>query len=189
MTNWLLSDNYWNHFLLIAPIILLKIIPGLWGEICPSLIRLMIERQFLLSVSFISPVLYLVPHRAKLFLNSLLTLLYHQPLLQRYIHLVHRIIIKKIDINRGKDITGLLDVTVIEGYIMEGYTSRKPFVFSMAVCSLTRIPTTENTWGVTALKQILTLLFITIGIFALVVPFIYSYVLFLNGFPRTIMTA
>ena len=147
------------------------------------------DRQFLIDIPFIVTFMSIIIHRAALFMTSLSTIPHLQPLLWWNILFYQSILLKKKELKRDEDITGLLDVTVIEGYIMEGYTSRKPFVFAMAVCSLTRSPNDVNTWGVTALKQILTLLFITIGIFALVVPFIYSYVLFLNGFPRTIMTA
>ena len=45
-----------------------------------------------------------------------------------------------------------------------------PF-FAMSVPSLTRRPTTVKTWVVTDLQQILTSSFITIYIFAIVVPY------------------
>ena len=57
-----------------------------------------------------------------------------------------------------------------EFYLMKGNRLLYQFVFTMDVLSLTRRPTTLNTWVVTALKQILTSSFITVGIFALVVP-------------------
>ena len=69
-----------------------------------------------------------------------------------------------------KDITGLLEVTVAGGYLMEGYGSRETFDFAMDLLISARRPTTVNTWVVTALQQILTPSFITVDIFALVVP-------------------
>ena len=69
-----------------------------------------------------------------------------------------------------KDITGLLEVTVTGVYLMEGYGSRETFYFAMDVLISARRPTTVNTWVVTALQRILTPSFITVDIFALVVP-------------------
>ena len=57
---------------------------------------------------------------------------------------------------------------------MEGDASIEPFDFAMDVPSSTRIPTTVNTWAVTALQLISTPLFINVDIFALVVPYLFS---------------
>ena len=57
---------------------------------------------------------------------------------------------------------------------MEGDTSREPFGFAMAVLGSTIMPTTVNSWLVTAVKLVLTPLFITVDIFALVVPLTFS---------------
>ena len=62
-------------------------------------------------------VLILVTHKAALFIISLTTLLHFQPLLWRFILLVLSMIMKKKGINKDKDITVLLEVTVTEGYI------------------------------------------------------------------------
>ena len=57
---------------------------------------------------------------------------------------------------------------------MEGDDSREPFDFPIAVTSSKIRPTTVNTWVVTALQRISTPLFITVDIFALVVPCLFS---------------
>ena len=151
--------------------------------------RLMIDRQFLLAVQFIFPFPSLVPHRAELFMTSISTMLHRQPLLWRYILLVHSILLKNKELKREEDITGLLKVIVTEFYLMEWWASREPFYFSMTVLSSTRSPTTVNTCAVTALQLILTPLFITVDIFALVVPLISSYVCCLLHSSLTMMTA
>ena len=53
---------------------------------------------------------------------------------------------------------------------MERYYSREPFGFAMVVVGSTRIPTTINKLAVIALKRIMTLLFVSLDMFALVVP-------------------
>ena len=64
----------------------------------------------------------------------------------------------------------MLEVTVTEGYIMDVYDSIEPFYFSMTVTSSAITPNTVNIWVGTALKWISTPLFITVDIFAVVVP-------------------
>ena len=98
-------------------------------KIYVSLIRLMVERQFLLAVTFIFPVLFLVPHKAALFMTSLSTVLRHQPLFLNIILLVISVLLKKKELSREEDITVILEVTVTEGCPMEGDASREPFGF------------------------------------------------------------
>ena len=57
---------------------------------------------------------------------------------------------KKKDLRTEEYITGRLEVTVTEGYIIEGDESRELFYFAMAVISSTR--TTVNTWFMTDLQ-------------------------------------
>ena len=57
---------------------------------------------------------------------------------------------------------------------MERYSSREPFGFTMDVLGSKRIPTTVNTLAVTDSKCILTPLFITVEIFARVVPNLFA---------------
>ena len=65
---------------------------------------------------------------------------------------------KNKEISREEYITGLLEVNVTEGYLMEGYTSREPFDFEIDVPSSTG--KTINTLVVTSLQLISTPLFI-----------------------------
>ena len=57
---------------------------------------------------------------------------------------------------------------------MEVYASREPFGFAMAVPSSKRSPNTVNTLVLTAFQCILTPAFITVVIFSLVVPYLFS---------------
>ena len=57
---------------------------------------------------------------------------------------------------------------------MEVYSSIEPFDLSIDVPSSTIRPNNENTWVVTALQLILTPLFVTIDIFALIVPYLFA---------------
>ena len=61
------------------------------------------------------------------------------------------VLLKSKKLKRDEYITGLLEVTVPEGYPMEGNYSREPFDFAMAVPSSTRRPTSINTCMMTAL--------------------------------------
>ena len=74
------------------------------------------ERHFLLSVPLILPLSILLPDGAEIFMTS--------HLLWWNIILVISILMKKKDLKREKDIIGLLEVTVTEGYLMKGYDSR-----------------------------------------------------------------
>ena len=81
-TNFLLiSDNSQKKFLSIVSMIIFQLIPGLWKITHLSLMRSMTDRQFLISVPFVFPVLLLVTQRSELFLTSLSTLLHSQTLL------------------------------------------------------------------------------------------------------------
>ena len=71
-------------------------------------------------------------------------------------------------------ITGLLDVTIIGGCLMERDYSREPFGFSMSVLGLTRIYTTVNKLAVTSFQCIMPPLFVNLDMFDLVVPYLFS---------------
>ena len=58
---------------------------------------------------------------------------------------------------------------------MEIYASRKTFGFSMIVLGSTRRTTTVSKLAVTDFQVILTPLFVTIDMFALVVPYLFSF--------------
>ena len=60
---------------------------------------------------------------------------------------------------------------------MEGYTSREAFGFAISVLSSTIRPTTLKELVVTALQNILTPSFITVDMFALVVPYLFAFLL------------
>ena len=81
---------------------------------------------------------------------------------------------KKKDLDRDGDTTRLLEVTVIGGFQMEIYALRKTLSVSIVVIDSTRRPTTVKNVAVTALQRILTPLFITVDIFALVVPYLFD---------------
>ena len=55
-------------------------------------------------------------------------------------------LIKNKEISREEYITGMLEVTIMEGYLMEGYASREPFDFVMSVPSSTRRTVTLGSW-------------------------------------------
>ena len=103
---------------------------------------LIVERQFLIFVTFIFTVPLLIPHMASLFMNSLLILICCQYLLWSIILLVLIIIIKNKGLRREKDITGLLKVTVKAGFLVEAYASREIFGFEVDLLGSTIIPTT-----------------------------------------------
>ena len=86
-------------------------------NIIPLLISSVMERQFLLAVHFIFPVLFLSPQQSALFMTYLLTLL-HQYLLDL------SIMTKNNKLEREGDITGLLDATAQGVFLMQIYASR-----------------------------------------------------------------
>ena len=124
MTNLLVSENYLNDLFLIFSIILLKLTLGIRQRTYLSLVRPMMEIQFLLAFPFIFPVTFLVPQRAALFMTSLLTVINLKPLLCRLLIFVLEIILKNKELSMELGITGLLEVTINESYLMEGYVSR-----------------------------------------------------------------
>ena len=81
---------------------------------------------------------------------------------------------KNYEIRKEEGITVLIEVTVKYGYIMVGDDSGEPFVFVVSVIGSKNIPTTEKNLAVTDLQSILTPLFVTVDIFALVVPYLFS---------------
>ena len=93
-----------------------------------------------------------------------------------------RILLKNKRLYREIYLTILIKLTVQVNFLMEIGVSREPFVFSMAVLGSTIRPTTINTFSVIYYQHIMTPLFITLDMFALVVPYLFD-VLFL-----TIMT-
>ena len=79
----------------------------------------MMERRFLLTISFIFTIPLLVLHRVVLFITSTSTVLHCQPLRWRNLLLVLSIMLKKKEIKREKDIIKGLNFTVTEFFIME----------------------------------------------------------------------
>ena len=79
---------------------------------------------FMLSMPLISPVLILVPHRLELFMTSISTLLYLQTILWWILLLVIIVMLKNKYLSREGGITGMLDVNLMEGCLMEIYASR-----------------------------------------------------------------
>ena len=67
MKNWSASENSWNNLLYIASTILFQLVLVILQRTHLPLMRPMKERQFILSVHFIFPVLILLPQRLALF--------------------------------------------------------------------------------------------------------------------------
>ena len=86
--------------------------------------RLMLERQFLIAMKFIFPVPLLVKQSKEIFMTSLSIVIHFKPQLWQILLLVICIFLKKKELSREGGITGILEVTVTEGYLMEGYGSR-----------------------------------------------------------------
>ena len=72
---------------------------GTPGKISLSLMRLIVERHFILDVPFIFSVPLIVPHKAELFLTSLSTVLNLQPLPWRALMLVISTLIKNKELS------------------------------------------------------------------------------------------
>ena len=84
------------------------------------------------------------------------------------------ILLKEKKLEREEDITGYLDITIQGGCLIEINASREPFGFSMDAIGSTRRPTIVNKLGVTALQRIMTPSFVSLGMFALVVPYLFA---------------
>ena len=76
-------------------------------------------------------------------------------------------------------IISLLKVIEMRGCLIEKYVSREAFGFARVVIGLTRRPTIVNKLDVIVLQQIINTLFVSIGIFYLIVPYL-SAVLFVT---------
>ena len=80
------------------------------------------DRQLIIDIPFIVTFLSIITHRAALFMTSLSTMLHLQPLLWWNVLFYQSILLKNKELKRDEYITGLLEVTLTEGYIMEEYT-------------------------------------------------------------------
>ena len=80
------------------------------------------DRQLIIDIPFIVTFLSIITYRAALFMTSLSTMLHLQPLLWRNVLYYQSILLKNKELKRDEYITGLLEVTLTEGYIMEEYT-------------------------------------------------------------------
>ena len=89
-------------------------------------------------------------------MTQISTLLNRYPILRLLLLLDISIILKERNLEREGDITGLIEVTVMGGCIMERYVLREPLGFTMAVLGSTTRPTNVNKLAVTALQQIMT---------------------------------
>ena len=81
---------------------------------------------------------------------------------------------KENKLEREGDITGLLEVTVQGGCLMEIYASREAFGFARDVISSTRKCTIVNKLAVIVLQHIMTPSFVSFDMFALVVPYLFA---------------
>ena len=88
---------------------------------------------------------------------------------------------KKLE--REEYITSLIEVTVQGGWLTDIYASIEAFGFVMDVLGSTIRPTIVKNLAVTILQRIMTPLFVSLYMFALVVPYLF-YVLLI-----TIMTS
>ena len=149
MTNWSVSENPQNDLLKISSTILLHLIERPHQRTHLPLMRLMMEIQFILSVHFRFPFLFIPPQRSALFPTWLSTVP-HQYLLDL------RILPKKKKLNRERDITGLLEVNAQGSFPMEINASREAFGFARDVIGSTRRCTIVDKFVVIVLKRITT---------------------------------
>ena len=84
------------------------------------------------------------------------------------------ILLKEKKLEREGDITGLLEITVQGGCIMERDAPREPFGFAMAVIGSTRRPTIVNKLAMIDLQCIMTPSFVSLDMFTLVNPYLFA---------------
>ena len=106
-------------------------------------------------------------------------MLHCQPIHWLIIILVLVIFLEKKELRREGGITVPLEVTAIEGELIEGYVSIEPFGFTIYVLVSSKRDYTIKNLVLIALQHILNTSFITIELFALVVPFYF--VLFIHN--------
>ena len=85
------------------------------------------------------------------------------------------ILLKYKKLEREGYITGLIEVTVQVGFLMEIYSSREPFGFEMDVLCSKRIPTNVNKLAVIVSQFIMTPSFVSLIMFSLVVPYFFMF--------------
>ena len=158
MTNLSVSENSQKNLLNISSTTLFQLIEGPQKITYLPLMRSMVEIQFLLSVHFILPVVFLPPQRSALFQTRLSTV----P--QLYL-LYLSIFPKKKKLNREVDITGLLEVTVKGSCITEIYASREDFGCARYVIGSTRMCTNVEKFIVIVCKRIMTPSFVSLDMF------------------------
>ena len=117
------------------------------------------DKQFQLALHLIFPVLSPPLQRPAQFTTELNTVIHK--------YLLGLSILKKDKkLERDRDITGLLEVTVQVGFLMEIYASREAFVFSTDLIGSTRRRTIINKLAVIVLQCINNPLFVSLDMFA-----------------------
>ena len=87
-------------------------------------------------------------------------MLFRQPLICLLILFVHNILFQKTKLNKEENITGLYEVTAVEGYLMEIYATMETIGFSLAYTCWMRRSLAVNRWVVTDLRPMLNQLLI-----------------------------
>ena len=94
-------------------------------------------------------------------------------MLQKYL-LDLIILLKEKKIEREVDIAGLLEFTVQGGCLMERDASIEAFGFTRDVIGSTIRPTIVNKLAMIVLQRIMNPSFVSLDIFALVIPYLFS---------------
>ena len=97
-------------------------------------------------------------------------------MLHQYL-LVLSILPKEKKLERKGDITGLLEVTVQVVCLMERDTSREAVGFARDLIGSTRRRTIFNKLAVIVLQHIMTPSFVSLDMFALVVPYFFGFLI------------
>ena len=108
-------------------------------------------------------------------MTSLCSVIHCQPLIWPHPIFFHVILLQHKRLNREEILTIFEEVTVVKVWLMERYTTRRPFVFAMYFIHLPIKYTTENCWVVNDLRLMLNPYLITAAVFSVVLPWISSY--------------
>ena len=101
-------------------------------------------------------------------------MLHQYPIVQRLLLLNLIILLKDKKLESEGYVTVLIEVNFQGGCLMERYSSREPFGFSISVLFSTIRPTNVNKLAMIVLQCIMTPLFLPLDIFALFVQYLFS---------------
>ena len=132
--------------------------------------RLMMEKQLLLTSVLIFALTTIITHTISLFMTSLSLVIHHHILIFPPPLCVNGTLLQTQKLKMEENLHGMPQFNETEVSLIEIYSSREPFGFTIFLLCLIRRSTTVKCWVVTAMKPTLNPSLMTVDVFAVVLP-------------------